>query len=190
VLPLPLGGGLSLEFPRGYAWVNATVDGRRFRFVTTHLEAFSSDIALAQAQELYADGGPADTRGNLVLVGDINSDPLRDDVEDGSTVPHSAAYDALVGAMPAGGGVFDEWLRWKPAEEGWTSGLSETVDDETADGFDHRIDMVFGRNTNGKPLKAVGGTVVGTQLTDRDPVTGLWPSDHGGVVMRLQGLTR
>lgn len=180
-----LGGGLTVSVPRGYGWVGATLDGRRFRFVNTHLEAFSSDIALGQAQELYADGGPLDTAGNVVFVGDINSDPLDGSVHDGSEVPHSAAYDGLVAA-----GLFDEWLLWRPAEEGWTSGLSETVDDDTADGFDHRIDMVFGRNGNGKAFTPVGGRVVGTDLADRDPVSGLWPSDHGGVFLKLRGLTR
>ena len=180
-----LGGGLTVSVPRGYGWVDASVDGRRFRFVNTHLEAFSSDIALGQAQELYADGGPLDVPGNVVFVGDINSDPLDGTVHDGSEVPHSAAYDALVDA-----GLFDEWLLWRPADEGWTSGLSETVDDETADGFDHRIDMVFGRNGKGDALTVVGGRTVGTDVADRDPVSGLWPSDHGGVFLKLRGLTR
>jgi hypothetical protein len=29
---------------------------------------------------------------------------------------------------------------------------------------------------------------VGNDLADRDPSTGLWPSDHAGVVLRLRGL--
>jgi endonuclease/exonuclease/phosphatase family metal-dependent hydrolase len=183
-------GGVPFTIPRGYGWVNASIDGRRFRFVNTHLEAFSSDTALGQAQELYAEGGPLDTQGNVVFLGDINSDPLDDTVHDHSTVPHSASYDALVGAMPGGAGLFDAWLGLGNGDPGFTSGLSETVDDETADGFDHRIDVVLGRNGDGEQLGSVGGTVVGTQLGDRDPVTGLWPADHGGVVVKLRGLTR
>ena len=77
-------------------------------------------------------------------------------------------------------------LRWAPAEEGWTSGLSETVDDATGDGFDHRIDMVFGRSAQGAGYAVDKGRVTGTSVTDRDPATGLWPSDHGGVVLRLR----
>ena len=49
--------GVSVSFVRGYAWVNAKVDGKRFRFITTHLEAFGSALALAQAQELLT--GPS-----------------------------------------------------------------------------------------------------------------------------------
>ena len=39
----------------------------------------------------------------------------------------------------------------------------------------------------GLDLKVQRGEVTGTSVTDRDPATGLWPSDHGGVVLRLRG---
>jgi len=32
------------------------------------------------------------------------------------------------------------------------------------------------------------GRVTGTDVSTKDPATGLWPSDHGGVVLRLRGL--
>ena len=32
------------------------------------------------------------------------------------------------------------------------------------------------------------GLVTGTDVSTKDPATGLWPSDHGGVVLRLRGL--
>lgn len=176
-LPLDL-AGVTVSFIRGFAWVDAKADGRRFRFVTTHLEAFSSALALQQAQELLA--GPADTARTTILVGDFNSDPLNS-TQNGSGVEHRAAYDAIVAA-----GFHDEWLRWAPAEEGWTSGLSETVDDDSAAGFDHRIDFVFARSASGRALRVVSGDVTGDRLRDRDPVTGLWPSDHAGVVLQLR----
>ncbi len=170
--------GVSISFVRGFAWVNAKVDGRKFRFITTHLEAFGSALALAQAQELLA--GPAARRGHMMLVGDFNSDPLNGSVDE-SGEPHWAAYRAVRAA-----GFFDEWLKWAPAEEGWTSGLSETVDDDTAAGFDHRIDFVFARSGAGKAFKVQSGDVTGDRLRDRDPATGLWPSDHAGVVLKLK----
>lgn len=170
--------GVPLSFVRGFAWVNAKVDGKRFRFITTHLEAFGSALALAQAQELLA--GPAARRGHTIMVGDFNSDPLNGSV-DTSGQPHWAAYRAVRAA-----GFFDEWLKWAPAEEGWTSGLSETVDDESAAGFDHRIDFIFARSGAGKAFKVRSGDVTGDRLRDRDPATGLWPSDHAGVVLKLK----
>jgi hypothetical protein len=178
--------GATMSFARGYNWVDVRHGSKRFRFINTHLEAFSSDLAYAQAAELLANA-PAAGRTN-VLVCDCNSDPLNHTVKTyltpPDTMPHSAPYDLITGA----GGFTDEWLEWKPAAQGWTSGLSELVNDATAAGFDHRIDMVFARKANGEGLAVDRGSVTGTKLADRDPATGLWPSDHGGVVVRLRGL--
>ena len=174
--------GVSFRFDRGYQWVDVRAGAQRFRFINTHLEAFSSDLAFAQAQELLANA-PAAGKTN-VFVCDCNSDPLNNSIKPGDHVPHKAPYDLITGA----GGFTDQWLRWAPANQGWTSGLSETVDDPDASGFDHRIDMVFGRSASGGALGVDRGEVTGTDVGDRDPATGLWPSDHGGVVLRLRGL--
>jgi len=171
--------GATLSFARGYQWVDVRLGSEGLRFVNTHLEAFSSDLALAQASELLADV-PAPDR-TTVLVCDINSDPVDGTVRPNDHVPHNAPYELITGP----GGFTDEWLSWAPAEEGWTSGLSELVDEPTVAGFDHRIDMVFGRAAVGADLDVEHGEVTGTDLADRDPATGLWPSDHGGVVLTL-----
>lgn len=42
--------GRPLDFTRGYQWVDVERGQKRFRFVNTHLEAFSSDMAFAQMQ--------------------------------------------------------------------------------------------------------------------------------------------
>jgi endonuclease/exonuclease/phosphatase family metal-dependent hydrolase len=177
-------GGLTRDFARGYQWADVRMGSHTFRFVNTHLEAFSSDLALAQAAQAVEEA-TAPT-GTTVFVCDCNSDPQDESVkvDIGDTQPHKAAYDFITGA----GGYTDEWLEWAPAEDGWTSGLSETVDDTTADGFDHRIDMVFAHTSDGEPLAVDRGAVTGDTLADRDPGTGLWPSDHAGVVLRLRGL--
>jgi endonuclease/exonuclease/phosphatase family metal-dependent hydrolase len=176
--------GVTMRFDRGYQWVDVRAGSTRFRFINTHLESFSSDLAYAQAAELLG-SATAPGRAN-VFVCDCNSDPLNHSVKTdiGDTLPHSAPYDLITGT----GGFTDEWLQWAPAEQGWTSGLSELVNDPTPAGFDHRIDMVFGRTARGGPLHVDRGLVTGTRLCDRDRATGLWPSDHGGVVLRLRGL--
>ena len=173
--------GASLNFTRGYDWVDVRAGATSFRFVNTHLEAFSSDLALAQASEMLQ---ATATGRSTVIVCDCNSDPLNNSTKPFDHVPHKAPYDLIVGA----GDFTDEWLQWAPANQGWTSGLSETVDDETAAGFDHRIDMVFGRTSTGGALAVDRGQVTGDEVSDRDPETGLWPSDHAGVVLRLRGL--
>jgi endonuclease/exonuclease/phosphatase family metal-dependent hydrolase len=174
--------GRPISFDRGYNWVDVRAGARTFRFVNSHLEAFSSDLALAQASELLAKAVVTDR--TTVFVCDCNSDPLNSSVKPGDHVPHKAPYDLIVGA----GGFTDQWLDWAPAEEGWTSGLSELVNDTSAAGFDHRIDMVFGRTAGGDGLQVDRGQVTGDELGDRDPATGLWPSDHAGVVLRLRGI--
>ena len=173
--------GRQLEFDRGFQWVDVRLGSERFRFVNSHFEAFSSDLALAQAAEVVQ-AMPTDR--TVVFVCDCNSDPLDDSVKPVDTQPHKAAYDLITGA----GGFTDQWLEWAPAEEGWTSGLSERVKDTSAAGFDHRIDMVFGRTASGDGLRVDRGQITGDELSDRDPATGLWPSDHAGVVLRLRGL--
>jgi len=174
--------GATLNFTRGYDWVDVRAGATSFRFVNTHLEAFSSDLALAQASEMLQ--ATTAVGRSTVIVCDCNSDPLNNSTKPFDHVPHKAPYDLIVGA----GDFTDEWLQWAPADQGWTSGLSETVDDPTAAGFDHRIDMVFGRTASGGALSVDRGRITGDETSDRDPETGLWPSDHAGVVLRLRGL--
>ncbi len=181
----------TIDFDRGYQWVDVRAGAKRFRFVNSHFEAFSSDIAFAQAAELL-DEAPAEHRPTI-FVCDCNSDPLNSSIKGppvNDTLPHQAAYQLITGTGDyAGESDFtDEWLEWAPAEEGWTSGLSETVDDADGSDFDHRIDMVFARTAHGDPLVVDRGLVTGTTVASKDPATGLWPSDHGGVVLRLRGL--
>lgn len=174
--------GVTMDFSRGYQWVDVRAGNTSFRFVNTHLEAFSSDLALAQAQQAVTEAtAPGST---TVFVCDCNSDPLLDAVKPQDHVPHKAPYDFITGP----GGYTDQWLEWAPAEEGWTSGLSELVNDPTAAGFDHRIDMVFSHTADGRALDVDQGEITGNEVGDRDPATGLWPSDHAGVVLRLRGL--
>lgn len=178
--------GVGYAFLRGYAWADVEVRGARFRFVTTHLESISPEVALAQAQELLA-GPAAPGSGPTVVVGDGNSDPLDDRVPAGSRVAGSAAYRALVD-----GGLTDQWLRRPKARDadndsdgnGDTALLGELVNDPTPT-FDRRIDLVLARGTDAEPVVAGPGAVVGDELIDRDPASGLWPSDHAGVVLAL-----
>jgi endonuclease/exonuclease/phosphatase family metal-dependent hydrolase len=174
--------GVKMNFSRGYQWVDVRSGGTSFRFVNSHFESVSSNLALAQARQTVAEATAPDR--TTVFVCDCNSDPLLDKIKPGDTVPHKAPYEFITGP----GGYTDEWLEWASAEQGWTSGLSELVNDEDASGFDHRIDMVFARTAGGGGLAVDQGEVTGNEVADRDPATGLWPSDHAGVVLRLRGL--
>ena len=180
---LPFGvAGVTFTFIRGYNWADVRVGAKTLRFVNTHLESQSSDLALLQAIELR--NGPANAPGRpVVVVCDCNSDPLDDSVKptDPGRTPHSGPYRFLTGP----GGLTDEWLRWAPAEEGFTSGFSELVKDADTARIDHRIDLVLARAADGGPMPADQGRIVGVDQANRSPA-GLWPSDHAGVVLRLR----
>jgi endonuclease/exonuclease/phosphatase family metal-dependent hydrolase len=179
--------GQPLSFIRGYDWADVRAGAKRFRFVNTHLESQSADIAYAQAQELLA--GPAAPSGQpTVVVCDCNSDPLDATVAPGAGHASRDPYLLITGQ----GGFADEWLRFAPAQAGFTDGLSELVNDtpaQAAAAFDHRIDMVFGRRADGSPMAVDHAWVTGKDPNERTPATPigrLWPSDHAGVVVRLR----
>ena len=177
---LPLSAaGIPVNVKRGYVWADARVGKHAFRFINTHLEAFRSQTALDQATELV--NGPAATDDAVVLVGDFNSDPLNGTSKQ-NDIPHWSAYRFLTGA----GGFTDAWAALRTTSDpGWTSGLSETVDDADTSSVDHRIDMVFLRSAAGDktPPRAYRGTITG--LRARTP-GGLWASDHAGVVVSVK----
>lgn len=172
--------GVPFSIVRGYTWVDLRVRSQRLRFVNTHLESQSADLALAQAREL---GESRALRArNVVLVCDCNSDPLNDTVRPGSTVPYSAAYRLLTGSA----GFTDQWRNLRHAQpEAPTAALSELVNDATSAALDRRLDLVLTRFALAEPRSRRGQTT-GDELRDRDPVTGLWPSDHAGVVLDLR----
>lgn len=164
-VPTPVG---TLTSTRGYAAVDVRFQRKRLRFVNTHLEAFLDATREAQARELIARGGPLRGKRQLIVVGDMNSDP------NGTESP-SGAFDIL-----AGFGLVDTWARrFGP---GFSCCLNQSdARDPNADGFDHRIDLILAKPR----LRALRGQVVGDQLGNRAP-NGLWPSDHAGVVTRLR----
>jgi endonuclease/exonuclease/phosphatase family metal-dependent hydrolase len=172
--------GVTFTFIRGYNWADVRVGAKNLRLVNTHLESQTSFYALAQAHELLA--GPANTPGKTVVVlCDCNSDPLNHTTKPGDPTPHAAPYEFMTGP----GGFTDEWLQWAPAEQGWTSGFSELANDPDTSAIDHRIDLVLARGADGQALPADQGRIVGVDPANRT-ATGLWPSDHAGVVLRLR----
>ncbi|WP_372729316.1 endonuclease/exonuclease/phosphatase family protein [Nocardioides sp.] len=174
--------GTTLDIVRGYGWVDvAHGSGTAFRLVNTHLEAASSSVALQQAQELVVETTRQDR--STVIVCDCNSDPLDNSTRPPDPTPHSAAYRLLTGL----GGFTDMWLEWRPAGQGLTFGLGERVNDPAPRDWTIRIDMILARPGPGHQLAVVAGEVTGADPTAKDPLTGLWPSDHAGVVLTITG---
>ena len=156
---------------RGWAAVDASFRGRRFRFVNTHLEAFVPSVRQAQAAELIAPGGPANHRRPVILVGDLNSDPTGAD--NGDPIP----YQTL-----AAFGFRDTWTQANPGDPGHSCCMNqENIKDPPPAPFDHRIDHILT-----KPRFRVTRTrIVGGNPRNRT-ASGLWPSDHGGHVATLR----
>ncbi|UCD24687.1 MAG: endonuclease/exonuclease/phosphatase family protein [Gemmatimonadota bacterium] len=167
-------GGIPLVIGRGWVAVDAKVHNREFRFFDTHLEPASDVVQQLQAAELM------DTVNNVdipvVLVGDLNTRA------DGSTTP---TYETLLNA-----GYVDLWTRrLGPPNEGYTCCHAADLLNPIQQ-FYERIDFILVKNETVVSQRfAVGAIVnawiVGEEQKDRT-TSGLWPSDHGGVVARFR----
>jgi endonuclease/exonuclease/phosphatase family metal-dependent hydrolase len=174
-------GDTSFPFIRGYAWADVAVGSAKIRFVTTHLESRSSQLAEAQADELL--NGPAgNTNLSTVIACDCNSNPASPAARSGLPIGSGAAYRLITD----GHGFTDLWLQQPGrAGPGNTAWLSELVNNDTAR-FNRRIDLVLAKSVPSTQIVAKRAEVTGDELSDRDPASKLWPSDHAGVVVELQ----
>jgi len=160
--------GKPLPIARGWTAVDARVRGSgTFRFVNTHLEAFHPLVRAAQAAELVAPGGPADTELPVVLVGDLNSD---DDTVSGAD---RLAYESLLAAG------FVERSTADPLSCCIKSSLLAVGAGGSVSDFDHQVDHVM---TN-DPARI---TLERSEVTGLLPVNGFWDSDHAGVFSALR----
>jgi endonuclease/exonuclease/phosphatase family metal-dependent hydrolase len=141
---------------RSWNSLDATVRGARFHFVNTHLEAYSADFRLKQAQELVK--GPLRSKLPTILVGDLNSGPTLPKPED--RPPYQAI--AKAGFKPARTGAFSCCFHDLKLDAGW----------------DHNVDWILTK----PKLKLVRSFITGKEKT----AGGVHPSDHGGVVSVLR----
>jgi Endonuclease/Exonuclease/phosphatase family len=157
-------GGIVIPVDRGWASVEAQLKGRKFRFVDTHLEAFGDPtIREAQAKELTR--GPLKTRKQVILVGDLNSGIAR------HNEPEQPGDDLAFKAL-AGFGMHDN---------GAVQSCCYDSLFDPASVFDHTVDHVLTKPR----LVTKRATVTGDDAQERT-ASGLWPSDHGGVVSTLR----
>ena len=163
-LPVTIGGQLLL-IPRGFTSVRAVVGDRTFRFVNTHLESFSPRVQVPQTQQLLAmlsgEGLPT------AVVGDLNSEA------DGSTTP---TYGMMIDS-----GFEDAW---PPRGRGETCCHAPDLTSHPSH-FDQRIDFILLRGDFGFIPGGIAGStqshLTGVRPSERTD-SGLWPSDHAGIV--------
>jgi hypothetical protein len=155
-LALPIAGEPT---PIVRGWVSADVKhrGQTFRFVNTHPEAFDDGVNAAQIAEILT--GPLATNLPVVLVGDLNATPT------------SASMAPLFAA-----GFVDTAVSAASNDPGPTCCFVATV---TGGTLSSRIDYVLYRGR----FEAVAQRRVGHLPEDR--ISGLYPSDHAGVVADL-----
>ena len=173
---------LDAEIPRGYVSIVARVGIRQVRFVTTHLESAFEEIRLPQAQELAALLA-AETLPTIV-VGDFNTlDPAAP----------NPLNDGTYRFLTTDGGFRDAWML-RPGhrdDAGFTSPHDPDLRNPAANLYE-RIDLVLLRNFPQKGDRFSPGTVhaevIGEEEADRTQ-SGMWPSDHAGVVVSLNGKT-
>lgn len=156
-------GTTNIPFLRGWISVDAKLRGKKYRFVTTHLETFSPDYQAAQTNELLA--GPLNTELPVVLAGDLNSDAHTPSWAGGP------AYGILIAAD-----FRDAWSAIYPSEAGFTWPL-HLEDSGYNIGPPQRIDLILIR---GRGVQPRGITRTGTS-----PIDSVWSSDHTGVVSSL-----
>jgi endonuclease/exonuclease/phosphatase family metal-dependent hydrolase len=155
-----LGGWASVDIAVG----NVSVA----RFVSTHLDGFSPLVNNAQALELVA--GPLNTWiPEVIMSGDFNA------------VPGSATYDAVTGI-----GFTDSWAALHPADLGLTccqvdqnGGIVDVINNPVSNLLT-RVDYVLVRG----PIQASDAILVGADPSTRT-ASGLWPSDHAGLVVTI-----
>jgi endonuclease/exonuclease/phosphatase family metal-dependent hydrolase len=156
-------GPLSID--RGWASIDGTIDGKGFRFLTTHLEIEdAAAVQEAEAAELLA--GPSRFAGAVIAAGDFNS------AADGST---TRTYATLTKAF------FQDAWDANPGDTGYSCCQTDTLTNQ-ASALATRIDLVL---THGA-ARAVNAHLVGNVPFQATPP--LWPSDHAGLVatVRLQ----
>jgi endonuclease/exonuclease/phosphatase family metal-dependent hydrolase len=151
--------GQPLSFDRGWALIDGTFEGKKFRFVNTHLETEDWPAEQeAQAAEFLA--GPAKAGGAVIAVGDFNS------AADGST---TTSYRTLTKSY------FDDAWDVNPGNDGLTCCQNGTLTNFPS-ALESRIDLVLTHAA----ARTLSAEVVGDEPFQGAPP--LWPSDHAGVV--------
>jgi endonuclease/exonuclease/phosphatase family metal-dependent hydrolase len=161
---------VSIIIPGGWIQLDATIRGRPFRFVSVHLDPGpSTDIQWLQAKELLTNTSYG-TDLPIVFGGDFNAPPVN--------VPentHYKVYQELTEEFT------DAWK--KHDDPGFTCCQDDTLRNPDSN-LIYRIDLVLYRAGADWDFDVENIEVVGDKQADKT-LSGLWPSDHAGVVATL-----
>jgi len=152
-------GACVMPFPRGWASVDVTYRTKQFRFIGAHLESRSASRNIREGLELL--NGAANTALPVIVAADLNCD-LCD--------PADTKYQTCLNLLNAG--FSDAWSAANPTEPGYTKDLPLMT---------MRGDYVMVRGG----FRVQAAIPVGDKPDDMTQ-SGRWPSNHCGVVARLQ----
>jgi endonuclease/exonuclease/phosphatase family metal-dependent hydrolase len=155
-----------ITLPRGWASIDVTIDNRSFRFVSTHLDTTAA-VQLAQVKELILAAGS--TTLPVVFSGDFNA------TADTGLDPTFATYQTVINA-----GFTEAWPQKRAPDPGFTCCQAPNLLNTTSL-LNHRIDLILLRGAFG----IADIHLIGNKPADRT-ASGLWPSDHAGVVATLR----
>jgi endonuclease/exonuclease/phosphatase family metal-dependent hydrolase len=162
----PTASGIPLPNPRGWISVDVEKDGRKFRFANAHLEE-PHPVQTPQAHDMI--NGAGNTTLPVVFVGDFNV------VANSGLDPTFPVYQKFINA-----GFVEAWPLKRAPDPGLTCCQAANLLNPTSQ-VDRRIDLILLRGA----LQVVDIRLVGEKPGDRTP-SGLWPSDHAGVVATLK----
>ena len=149
----------------GYVSIDAIIRGLPLRFVSVHLIPNPGTI-LAHTHELLQLAANTTTLP-LVFGGDFNT------TADDPSNPSYVIYQTLTNA-----GLTDAW---NPRRPGPTCCQDPSLLNARSK-LDHRIDLILLRGA----FAVENINLIGNKPSDRTP-SGLWPSDHAGIVATLAG---
>ncbi len=150
--------------PRAWVSVDASFNGKPFRFIGTHLESTDSAIRRLQGGELRA--GPADTPLPVIVAMDSNAQA--------APPPQDATYADFIAA-----GYTDAWSQIFRTMLGLTCCQAQLVNNLTSQ-LTRRIDLILSLGKIQPQNIALFGADQASKTAD-----GLWPSDHAGVAAQL-----
>ena len=163
--------GVPVALPWAWASVDVTRSGRSFRFATTHLDPISGVAQQLQANEFLA--GPGSTTLPIVWVGDFNSNA------EGTVITGVPSATATY-SRSSPRATADAWSARNPSDPGFTCCQATNLLNPTST-LTERVDLVLTRG----PFHVGKASLVGDEASDR-LASGLWPSDHAGVVVTLE----
>jgi endonuclease/exonuclease/phosphatase family metal-dependent hydrolase len=154
----------TIPLPSAWASVDASFNGKAFRFIGTHLQSVDAVVRELQGDELRA--GPARTSLPVIVAMDSNAQA--------SPPPVDPTYMDFIEA-----GYTDSWTQAFPLSPGFTCCQAPLVNNVVSQLY-QRIDLILTLGAVQTQNIALFGATA-----DSKTATGLWPSDHAGVAAQL-----